>query len=489
MLKNKKVFYRKATKKVIWALLFLAFLFLSFIYISPERTNVRSAYRANQLQKTSSIEGNTERTDYYNEDNDITIASDLGYATKITTKTDGKSLEKYYDETGKPIISYLGYYAILREYDNNENAVRISYLDDDNNPTDTYYGYAIEEREYNEKGQIIKVKYYNTAGEPVLTSQYGYGKINEYDNNSKLSRTIFISNTEKPMKTKQGYASIRYNYYSNDSIENGRVESEYYFDEYENPVSLSLGQFGVHKEYDENGLESILSYLDADGNLIQTNKGYSTVIRTFQTNNTVATEKYYDLDGNPVALSEGQYGKSTINGQTTYLNQNGSETVNLRNILYNHSWIVIFLAILFVVFLTLVQKRWDIAFLAIYLFVIGYLTLMFRENSSSKPIRLFESLGKVLSDCRARSDFFRNIWLFIPLGAILCRIYPDRKMLLIPFGLSILIEILQYLLGTGFCEINDIICNTLGGIVGYAMEKKALDFKSYIVEKRLKIQG
>ena len=62
-----------------------------------------------------------------------------------------------------------------------------------------------------------------------------------------------------------------------------------------------------------------------------------------------------------------------------------------------------------------------------------------------------------------------NILLFVPLGAALPFIYKKTtfiKTVLIGFSLSLLIEFSQFFIGRA-CEIDDLICNTLGAAVGY----------------------
>ena len=95
---------------------------------------------------------------------------------------------------------------------------------------------------------------------------------------------------------------------------------------------------------------------------------------------------------------------------------------------------------------------------------------MFRESEGA-TLRLepFWSYRKILTDSDIRADILKNIWLFIPLGAILYQIYPKAKVLLIPVVLSIMIEVIQYFAGLGFCELDDVISNGLGGAIGYGM--------------------
>lgn len=68
-----------------------------------------------------------------------------------------------------------------------------------------------------------------------------------------------------------------------------------------------------------------------------------------------------------------------------------------------------------------------------------------------------------------------NVILFIPLGFLLPKIrkVKIKHVLLISFIISLSIELIQPLLNTTRCsDITDIICNTLGGVLGYILYKK-----------------
>lgn len=471
----------KRNNKILYIIIFLSFLVLSFIFISPIPRKARSQYHSSQLKKIIATSENEERTDYVDSNGQITIAANLGYATIVVSKTENSRLEQYFDDKGEPISRYNGYYALLQEYDDKGNNTRTTYLDINGEPMIMANGYAIELKEYNENRQAVSVKYYDTKGNPILTPSYGYGKINEYNEYGKIVRITHINATGAPMMTKQGYASITRNYYTSDGPDNGRVESEFYFDDIGDPVSLSLGQFGVHKEYDENGREAVLTYLDAAGEPIVTNKGYTTIVRTYHANGSITSERYYDLKGNPFSLSEGQYGFSVENGQTIYLNQAGKETFNLKNLLYNQSWLVIVLAMIAVFLAALSDKRWNFFFLVVYIVAIAYFTLMFRESEDGGiNLTLFWSYRDIIADSKTRADILKNIWLFIPLGAILYRLYPNEVILLIPVMISILIEVIQFITSTGFCEFDDVISNSLGGIIGFGSCKLLCELKSML---------
>lgn len=463
-------------------------LLISVLFISPKKEIDKSLYHSSQLNKRTTIEGNTERTDYLDIDGKPAIAADAGYATVVSLYGDKIKLEKYYDEKGEPIRRSSGYYSVFREYDDSGNNIQNTYLDLQGNPVVTLSGYAIEKREYNQDKQTVSIRYFDAEGYPATSISFEHGKNNEYGEDGKIHKTTYIDVSGNPVMIKQGYATIAYKYYTTEGSEDERGESEFYFDGEGNPVSLSLGEYGVHKEYDNLGRNNLLTYLDADGNPLITNKGYTSVVRSFQANNYAATERYLDINGDPFSLPEGQYGIRMTDGQTVFLDKNGNEQFNIRNFLYNHSSIIIIAAIVLVLLAAAFNRNWNIVFAILYFIAIVYLTLMFRENSGATlKLEPFWSYRKIMVDSEARADILKNIWLFIPLGAILYRIHPSGRMILIPLGLSILIEAIQYFAGTGFCELDDVISNTLGGLIGYEMEKLIADIKNRLFRKQQKL--
>ena len=62
--------------------------------------------------------------------------------------------------------------------------------------------------------------------------------------------------------------------------------------------------------------------------------------------------------------------------------------------------------------------------------------------------------------------FFGNLIWFVP-AALLCLLGVSRlRAICFAFALSVLIETLQYLLGSGVTEVEDVILNTLGAALG-----------------------
>ena len=469
--------------QIIYILLILFILF-SFLFISPKARRIRTGYHSSQLKRTTEQEGSIERTDFRDGTGQITNAADLGYSTCITEMIGNTRVEKFYNDQGEPVRRYPGYFGLLREYDKAGNMIQLTYLDREGEPCITGYGYATEKREYNSARKVVSVRYYDTTGSPVFTQLYGCGRINEYDEFGNNIRITYLDASGLPVMTSLGYAFIIRRFYSNEGPEKGKVESEFYFNENGKPTALSLGEYGIHKEYNQSGQISIITYLDADGKPIVTNKGYTTIHRTFHADNSIATEQYYDLEGEPFSLAEGQYGIQKEGGQVTYLNENGQEIFSIKRFLYNHSRIVIPLAIMFVIFSALTGRKQNIYLLLLYITVIIYMTLLFRNSGEASFSGFLRYYRRFFTNSTARADIIKNVWLFIPLGAVLYRLYPKKEVLFIPFILSIMIEGIQWLAGIGTCELDDVISNSLGGWIGFFMGKLTTDIKLRINSRK-----
>ena len=450
-------------------ILAFAFLVLSIVFFLPHNDNTVTMVRSSELSKVVTRDGDTERTEYMDEKGKITFASDVGYAIMTITETEKGRIEKYFDADGKAIpYKSNTYYAVLREYDKHGNNIKYTFLDFDEKPVLVNYGYASVFRTFTDEGKVVSEKYYDIDGNPVCSTVFGYGKLNKYDEDGHTIQQTYVDENGNPMVSGLGYATVRYNYYDTDDSMKGKVESEFYFGVNSEPIRLSFGQYGVHKEYDENGQNSVQTYLDAAGNPVMTTKGYATIVRTFFANNTVATEKYYDADGNPVKLSEGQYGLSHKGGKNSYLDVKGNRQFNIKRLLFNQQYLVILAAIVVMVVSTILDWKGNLLLLLMYFGFIIYVTLMFRGTGESKTnMELLWAYRQAFTSSEARSDVLNNIWLFIPLGAIFYKLYPKKIILLVPILLSLLIEITQYLTGRGLCELDDIVSNGLGGCIGF----------------------
>ena len=430
-------------------------------------TRAEGVIRSSSLQEVTTIEGNTERTDFVDADGNITFAADKHYATVIKTTSDHQLLEEYFDANGEHTEQSTGYYALLREYNEADQEFKVTFLGLDGKPVMNSHGYAISMRFYNENGYAEKELYYDTEEKPVKTRYNGYGIYKKYDETGKNTVLVHLDENGNPMVAGNGYAIIHRSFYE-EGNGTGRVKDEFYFDENEEPVTLSLGQSGLHKEYDELGRTRVLTYLDAEGNPIKTTKGYTTIIRTFYDDDSVRTEMYFDQEGEPIRLSEGQYGILKQDGKTIYLDANGNRLFQLKNFLINNQAAVILIAIAIVLIASLLNKKVNIGLFVLYIVFIIYITIVQRNDvRTGIELRFLWSYRQFLSSKTLRWEIFNNILLFIPLGAILYKLYPKKSILLVPVLVSLLIELTQYATGTGLCELDDVISNGLGGCIGY----------------------
>ena len=139
----------------------------------------------------------------------------------------------------------------------------------------------------------------------------------------------------------------------------------------------------------------------------------------------------------------------------------------LRVLLYQIHWTVVLSGIALCVVSLRGSRKLNAFLLAAYLVFIVYMTLMGREAGNGRlQLKLFWSYRLFWSHPRVRMEILNNIWLFVPLGTILYRLFPRAYIVFVPVLISIAVEVSQYLLGVGLCEVDDVISNGLGGLIG-----------------------
>ena len=125
-----------------------------------------------------------------------------------------------------------------------------------------------------------------------------------------------------------------------------------------------------------------------------------------------------------------------------------------------------------------IKRGWRIIgalLLLCYTFLLYSTTLFFRkyidiQKCNFTPFWSYEAIDNGRTDLIAENAM--NVVVFIPFGLMLgccsSRI-TWRKVLLIGVSISASIEILQFFLHRGFAEIDDMIHNTLGSMIGYGI--------------------
>ena len=111
----------------------------------------------------------------------------------------------------------------------------------------------------------------------------------------------------------------------------------------------------------------------------------------------------------------------------------------------------------------------------IYLIVLFWI-IVFKFNLRLPPLRNMRSINLIpfsqpliLNGKIAFGEIIMNVVIFVPLGmyaGILFKRWITLKKLFLFFLISLICEVLQYILNIGASDITDIINNTLGGLIG-----------------------
>lgn len=125
--------------------------------------------------------------------------------------------------------------------------------------------------------------------------------------------------------------------------------------------------------------------------------------------------------------------------------------------------------------------RWLVGLLLLeYVVVLLYVTVIFRDAEkvagyNFKPFWTYGEIAKGIRD-DLLPQVIMNVAVFVPIGIMTGfvtqnRVLRNRWMIVIGLGigLSVGIEIIQFLFSKGFAELDDIMHNTLGCIIGFVV--------------------
>lgn len=443
---------------------FCAFLFLAlWLNMGLAEEGIRSS----SLYTIITSKDNVERIDFVNDKGEITYAANKHYASIIKTKNNNIVLEEFYDDEGKPAKQAYDFYKVLKEYNDEGLEYKTTYLDINGNNMMIHPGYCMILRTYNKYKQITKESYMDIDEKPVLTKSFGYGCYRKYDDEGNNNTITYFDKNGLPMVCGQGFATVKRQFYDY-GVNKGRVQYSYYYDEDNQPVQLGKGQYGELREYDEFGRTTQIFFLNSSGQIITTKDGYSSIKYAYYADDSIKSESYYDRNGNPARLSEGQYGLMNIHGKRIYLDKQGNEVFNLRNLLYNSQKIVIIFGIVVIILSLIFNRKINIILIGLYIGFIVYMSLMNRTTSGyGLQLELFWSYRQIFDKTKLAQEILNNIWLFVPLGVMLYRLVPNKLIIVILILLSISIEFIQYWMKLGLCEWDDVFSNSLGGFIGY----------------------
>lgn len=117
-------------------------------------------------------------------------------------------------------------------------------------------------------------------------------------------------------------------------------------------------------------------------------------------------------------------------------------------------------------------RRIGLSVLIPYLFLTFSVTVFLRSPSETASINLepFYSYKQYYLNDFTWFEIRANALLFIPIGILLPMVVRKPGLpLLIGVGISVTIELLQFLLHRGLCETDDVISNSIGLFTGYCV--------------------
>lgn len=151
--------------------------------------------------------------------------------------------------------------------------------------------------------------------------------------------------------------------------------------------------------------------------------------------------------------------------------------IPMEYIILSFSVLCIVMAIGFMAYRGQRMNKFVMGALAIeYYFLVLCSTVICRTAPVSKRVELipfynYADIWNGIDYKRELMEILLNVALFVPIGYLLGGMVRKGfvKVLLIGCMLSFLIELLQLATGRGLCETNDVIHNTVGCMVGYAV--------------------
>lgn len=109
-------------------------------------------------------------------------------------------------------------------------------------------------------------------------------------------------------------------------------------------------------------------------------------------------------------------------------------------------------------------KKSTKALVALYILIILWITLFSRRPGTE---RIFRGLFWEI-EMGYWNNIIQNILLFVPLGFLI----GGKRGIIAGVLLSIGIELIQFIFRLGYCELDDVLNNTIGAAIGSLLFKK-----------------
>ena len=147
--------------------------------------------------------------------------------------------------------------------------------------------------------------------------------------------------------------------------------------------------------------------------------------------------------------------------------------------LYKVCLVLVLLLVLWAYYRAYLPKKlfWsmNLCMLVVAVSAVLYLTVFSRKVGTYDIVLVpFSALSEAKKEPERYRSMLMNVFLFFPLGMACANAFSDkmkmrRRVILvvaIGFALSTAVEYIQYRFSLGMAETDDVICNTLGALVG-----------------------
>lgn len=247
----------------------------------------------------------------------------------ISQDDDRWNSASYYDSDGKPTNIYDGAYQSVNYYylDESQYAKRCEYLKSDGMPAIDTLGYFAVEYEYDADGRIVTYKYYGADDEPILYNNAyyqihytydennnivqerffddTYGYVQDYDDKNRIVSKSFFDLSWKPINIDGSYHSVKYYY-----AEGSQYATRYEYTKADgSPAIDTLGFFAIECEYDNNNYIIKKKWFDENNNPVTLSGGQAVEEYMCDTTGKILTCKYYGIGNEPI-LCYGLYYQS-----------------------------------------------------------------------------------------------------------------------------------------------------------------------------------
>ena len=228
------------TRKIMAFFIFI-FVLVSFLcYFKDIAIFANKGRTADSLNIRECQYKNYATAAFYNSQNEITLASDKGYALVCKTLDEDRRVvcELYYDQYLQPIKQSLGHFGIMMDYYPDGMISTVTYVDSKGNPIVNSLGYVRCSRVYDHQ-LIIQEMYYDKNNEPTKLALGQCGLAFKYNQDGKKSEITYIDVNGNPIINSLGYVTLQCVYYKD-----GTIHFEWYLDQNGEKVLIN-GRYGI----------------------------------------------------------------------------------------------------------------------------------------------------------------------------------------------------------------------------------------------------